>query len=65
MDAVFNRGRINVGVGELVNAVTDFTAVIRANPTDPAAYRRRAEAYRELGHLEEAANDLRRNALLK
>jgi Flp pilus assembly protein TadD len=64
MDAVFNRGLINVGVGELVNAVADFTAVIRTNPTDPAAYTGRAEAYRELGDLEEATNDLRRTTEL-
>jgi Flp pilus assembly protein TadD len=60
MDAVFNRGLINVGVGELVNAVADFTAVIQANPTDPAAYKGRAEAQRQLGHSEEATADFRR-----
>jgi len=46
-------------LGELSKAVDDFSAVIRVHPREPDTYKLRAEAQRELGHVEEAVKDFR------
>ena len=52
-------------LGQLPDAINAFTSVIQAKPDEADAYRQRAEAQREMGHLDEAIKDLRRAAELR
>ena len=58
------RGVMHGRLGQLSDAIDDFTAIIRAKPNEADAYKQRAEAWREMGHLDEAMKDLRRAAAL-
>ena len=58
-DALYNRGLMFARIGELNKAIEDFGAVIRARPAEAATHKLRAEALRELGHSDQAINDLR------
>jgi tetratricopeptide (TPR) repeat protein len=51
-------------LGQVSDAIDDFTAIIQAKPNEADAYKQRAEAWREMGHLDEAMKDLRRAAEL-
>ena len=56
-DALFNRGLLYGATGQFGDAIDDFTAVIRVKPNDPAPYKVRAEAQRQMGYLNKAIND--------
>jgi Tfp pilus assembly protein PilF len=46
------------GKGELHGALVDFDDVIRLDPDNAQAYRRRAEVHQKLGNVEKATEDI-------
>jgi regulator of sirC expression with transglutaminase-like and TPR domain len=64
-DAHLNRGILLAMQGELVPAVESFTTALQADPQLAGALRCRAEAWRRLARLPEAAADERRLAQLE
>jgi tetratricopeptide (TPR) repeat protein len=53
-------GRCRIQLGQYSEAVKDLTASIRLDPSDPAAFRNRAEAYRLLKENDRAELDQKR-----
>lgn len=52
-----NRGSAYGYIGKLNNAIDDFTAAIKNNPTFSDAYNNRGMTYRQMGKYKEAIND--------
>jgi tetratricopeptide (TPR) repeat protein len=54
---VFNRGLSHVRIGDLDDAVTDFTRAIRLNPDDPAGFLQRGHVHLDQNDADRAAAD--------
>ena len=58
LKAYYNRGIVYAAKGDLDNAISDYTEVIRLNPDDAKAYFNRGVAQLGLRKWEEAKSDL-------
>ena len=63
-DAYYERGKAHRRLGNLQQAIEDFSEAVRINPTHAAAYNYRGLVHKSLGQIDQAFSDMMEAASL-